>query len=271
MTRGVLVFAYNNEKIDYVKQAKTLAIRISKHLSLPTTLVTDQEVNDSVFDQVIISNPSIYNTKNYSNGAVSSQTLKFINDNRVNAFDLSPYDQTLMLDSDYIVADNKFANCFESNYSFMIYKDAYDLAGHRNYSEFATISDTGVDFYWATCVYFTKTSTNQIFFNLLKHIQENYQHYRQVYQIQTPVYRNDHAFSIAIHIMNGFQKSNFAKAMPGRLFYTTDKDYVCKIKDDQFWFLLQKEQSLYEYIPCMTQGTSIHIMNKFSLDEAINE
>ena len=271
MSSGVLVFAYNNEKIDYIKQAKTLAIRVSKYLDLPTTLVTDKPIDKGVFDEVILFDPKITNTKNYNNGATNTKKLKFINDNRVHAFDLSPYDQTLLLDSDYIVADSNFKNCFDSAYNFMIYKDACDLAGHRDYSEFDKISDTGVDFYWATCVYFTKTPTNLIFFNLLKHIQNNYQHYRQVYQIQTPVYRNDHAFSIAIHIMNGFAKSNFANTMPGKLFYTTDKDFVHKIQDNKFWFLLQKEKSLHDYIPCKFEGHSVHIMNKFSLDEILDD
>ena len=270
MTSGVLVFAYNNEKINYVEQAKTLASRVSKYLNLPTTLVTDVPIDRGVFDEVIVLEHKISNTKNYNNGATKTEKLKFINDNRVRSFDISPYDQTLLLDSDFILADDKFKHCFNSAYNFMIYKDAYDLAGHRDYREFDNISDSSIEFYWATCVYFTKTPTNKIFFDLLKHIQENYQHYRQVYQIQTPVYRNDHAFSIAIHMMNGFEKSNFANTMPGKLFYTTDRDLVYKIEDDKFWFLLQKEKDLYETMPCYFCGNSVHIMNKFSLGEAIN-
>ena len=48
-----------------------------------------------------------------------------------------------------------------------------------------------------------------MFFDLIKHIEENYIHYRNMYQFKTSVYRNDFAFSIAVHIMNGYQTGNF--------------------------------------------------------------
>ncbi|MEK9804723.1 MAG: hypothetical protein VW551_00320 [Euryarchaeota archaeon] len=272
MNSGVLVFAYNNEKVNYIEQAIYLASRISKYLNLPTSIVTDtnSKFDESHFDKVIRTDPVKYTLKTYNNGTSKNHSLSFKNDKRVYAYDLSPYDNTLLMDTDYIIADSVLSNCFNSCYDFMIYKDAVDLAGHRDYSEFDKISETGIDFYWATCVYFTRTEKNKKFFSLLQHIQENYQHYRQVYQIQTPVYRNDHAFSIAIHIMNGFEKNNFAKKMPGTMFYTTDRDIIYSIKDDEFKFLLEKEKVLHEYTPATISGNSVHVMNKFSLAEVIN-
>ena len=35
MTKGVLVFAFNNESIDYVKQAKNLAMRMERFCNFP--------------------------------------------------------------------------------------------------------------------------------------------------------------------------------------------------------------------------------------------
>lgn len=272
-TSGVLIFAYNNEKVNYIEQAIYVAQRISKYLRLPTSLVTDTtvEFDDSVFDQVIRFDPVNYTRKAYNNGTIDKTSLSFKNDTRVYAYELSPYDKTLLIDSDYIIADSVLSNCFTSAYDFMIYKDAFDLAGHRDYSEFDKINEVSIDFYWATCVYFTKTESNKTFFNLLQHIQDNWQHYRRVYQISTPVYRNDHAFSIAIHIMNNFENGSFSNKMPGTMFYTTDKDIVCSIDDDKFVFLLEKENALDEYIPAKITGNSVHVMNKFSLSGVINE
>ena len=71
--------------------------------------------------------------------------------------------------------------------------------------------------------------------------------------------------------MNGFEKGTFAKKMPGTMFYTTDKDIVCSIKDDEFIFLLEKPNRLGEYIPAKIVGKSVHVMNKFSLAEVIHE
>ena len=62
MTKGVLLFASNNKSIDYVKQAIFLAKRISKYMDLPTSIVTDTDIesmypNDvDVFDYIIHSN-----------------------------------------------------------------------------------------------------------------------------------------------------------------------------------------------------------------------
>ena len=96
----------------------------------------------------------------------------------------------------------------------------------RNEKEFEFISDTSVDFYWATCIFFRKNPVNKIFFDLVQHIEQEWDHYRRVYQITSNLFRNDFAFSIAIHIMNGFQKGKFAKEMPGKMMYTTDRD-IC--------------------------------------------
>jgi len=85
-------------------------------------------------------------------------------------------------------------------------------------------------------VYFRKTEANTIFFNLVKHIEQEWNHYRRVYQITSGLFRNDFAFSIAIHIMNGFQPGNFAQQLPGSMLYTTDKDVLWQMNEDEMMF-----------------------------------
>ena len=56
MSNGVLCFAHNNGKVDYLRQAEILAERVKKHLDLPTTLVTStasELQNVGLFDKVI--------------------------------------------------------------------------------------------------------------------------------------------------------------------------------------------------------------------------
>jgi hypothetical protein len=280
MTKGVLLFAKNNSQVDYVKQAYWLAKRINRYLELPVTLATDNvqyvktayRKHNKVFDNVVelkySTSPSL---KRYYDGSLSHKKLDFKNDDRNRAYEISPYDETLVLDTDFVISDNKLSYCFEQDHDFMIYKDAYDLANFRDYLEFKNISETSVEFYWATCVFFRKTPENKVFFDLLKHIKENWNHYRSIFQINTVVYRNDHAFSIAIHIMNGYQKGDFAKLMPGKLYYTTDKDVLVDIKNDEFMFLIEKEQYLGEYVPIKFKNNSVHVINKFSLNRFIDK
>jgi hypothetical protein len=269
MSKGILTFAFNNSDIDYVAQAEELAKRAKEHLGLSVSIVTDSIIDSDIFDQVIPYEVASINNKRYYNGALSNINLNFKNDARPCAYDLSPYSETLLLDTDYVIADSILLNCFEQKNNFLIYKDAVDLAGHRNYKEFQYVSDTGIEFYWATAVFFRKTLLNKIFFDLLKHIKENWIHYKHVYQIEGSTYRNDHAFSIAIHVMNGFQKGNFAKSMPGKLLYITDKDLLTGINKSEFTFLLEKQNKKGEYTLAKTKDQSVHIMNKFSLDRFI--
>jgi len=275
VSRGILVFARNNSQIDYVKQAYFLALRAKEYLGLPVSIATDAldyvKTFPDVFDHVIpVSFREARSLKRYHDGSMVQKQLEFKNDDRSRAYELSPYDETLLLDTDIVIADKKYLHCFEQAHDFLIYKDAYDLAGFRDYSEFDHLHDAGIQFYWATCVFFRKTESNEIFFDLLQHIQENWYHYRTIFQIRSGTFRNDHAFSIAIHIMNGYQEGDFAYPMPGKLFYTADRDILWEMKGDRYMFLVEKENYFGEYTLVKFSGT-LHVMNKFSLAKAIEK
>ena len=275
MTNGCLLFAYNNGLFDYIMQADFLAARIKKHLGIPTSIVTsDIEYANTFanFDKVIYKPNSSSNKRKFHSGAFYNKSASFKNDTRVYAYELSPYDKTLLLDTDYIISNDSFKNCFQVTDDFLIYKDATNInTQFSKTTEFNKISDTSIDFYWATCVYFTKTKRNKIFFDLLQHIQDNWYHYKSVYRLNYITYRNDFAFSIAIHIMNGFQQGSFAKQMPGKKYYITDRDFCHKIDNDNLTFLLEKKTHPGEYFLSKTKNMNVHVMNKFSLGELLNE
>jgi len=280
MTQGVLVFARNNNQVDYVKQAYYLAKRINHYLQLPVTVATDSANYlksaftdwETVFDKIIELDPRTKSCiRRYQDGTLSSKQLEFKNDSRSLAYDISPYDDTLLVDTDFIISNSVLKNCFSQGKDFLIYKDAYDLANFRDYSEFDYVSDTSVDFYWATVVFFRKTEPNKIFFELLKHIQEDWDHYNSIFQINSRLFRNDHAFSIAIHIMNGYQQGDFAGKLPGKLFYTVDRDILLEIDNDNFLVLVEKENRLGEYTATRFKGHNLHVMNKFSLSRVIDK
>ena len=92
-----------------------------------------------------------------------------------------------------------------------------------------------------------------------------------MYQFRTTVYRNDFAFSIAIHILNGYKMGNFAGKLPGKKFYAIDKDVLVDIVDDEIKLLVQKTHRLGEYTAVNLKGSNCHIMNKFSLERIISD
>ena len=277
MTKGVLLIAQNNEEIDYIKQAAFLSRRVKQYLDLPTSIITDdidyiKENNlENNFDKIISpTSKAPYTSKSYKDGVFEQKTLSFKNADRAFAYDLTPYDETLLIDTDLVVTDSVFAHCFEQSHNLMMYSsNAVELSGWRNLSEFDFISDTGPNFYWATAVFFRKSSQAEIFFNLVKHIQENWGHYKTVYQLMGNAYRNDFSFSIAAHMLNGFQPGDFVKQMPGTLYYSLDKDELIELKDDSFLFLVEKKDQS-NLFPVRIKGKTVHVMNKYSLERIIN-
>jgi len=278
MSKGAILIARNNGRLDYVKQAVFLAKRITHYLDIPVSVITDSEdylknsFDYTVFDQIIsIPWTEVKNNRIFFDGSLAHKTAPFKNDIRDQVYDLSPYDETLLLDTDYIISNDLFKSCFELTNNLMMFKESYDVAKSRNEKEFKYISDYSVDFYWATVVFFRKSPEVQTFFNLVKHVKDEWNHYRRVYQIGSSLFRNDFAFSIAAHIMNGFDKGSFVGTLPGKHYYTIDKDILWQMKDDSMLFLVEKKDYLGEYLPILTKGQSVHVMNKFSLERVINE
>jgi len=278
MTKGVVLFASNNGVTNYIKQAKFCADRIKQYLNLPVTLITNQDIEKKYdywmnrFDKVIRM-PKLMqnqNQKRYFDGDLSNKILLFNNGSRAWAYKLSPYDETIVMDTDYILSNDSFLQCFEGASDFSIYNNATHIGIHDGTTEFQRISDTSIDFYWATIFFFRRTPLNKIFFDLIKHIEENYMHYRNVYQFSTPLFRNDFAFSIAIHIMNGYQTGEFANKMPGKKYYSIDKDICLEINNGNIKLLTQKENRLGEYTAVNISDCNLHIMNKFSLERCID-
>ena len=103
----------------------------------------------------------------------------------------------------------------------------------------------------------------------MKHIKKHWFHYSQIFNLGTRNFRNDHIFSIAIHIMNGYQEGDWAKTLPGKMFYTLDRDLICKLEEDKLLFLVEKQNRSGEYTLASTKGSNVHVMNKFSLARMI--
>ena len=276
MTKGVLLFAFNSE-MDYVKLAIKLTERVKHYLNLPVTIVTDSDdylrknFSSDMFESIIKKKDTTEQTKKFSDGHEFSERYIWKNSNRYTAYQLSPYEQTLVLDVDYVINSDFLNNLFNLNKDFMCFRESCDLAGWRNTSEFENVNQYSIPFYWATVFYFTKTKQNQIFFDLVDYVRTNWEYFRLIYQISDKKYRNDFAFSIAIHILNGTDTELFSDVIPGKMYYTLDKDILLQIKHSSLSFLVEKERALGEYTGLKTNELDVHVMNKFSLLRAYYE
>lgn len=275
MTKGVVLFAHNNSQIDYIKLAINSAKRIHSFLELPVSLITDSSSIENcdgldIFENIITTHlDENSNTKYFYDGIDKSVNLSWNNLSRSTCYDLSPYDETLVLDVDYVINSATLKNCGNQTQDFLIYRKSLDFASWRNTTEFQFISDYSIPFYWATAFWFRKTASTQAFFRLVMHVKENWSYYKVLYQLHSTNFRNDYAFSIAIHMMNGFKSGDFAADLPGTMFYTLDTDILLKHKDTQFQFLLQNNSAAAGYLPALVSDVDIHVMNKYSLLRSI--
>ena len=277
MTCGAVIFAQNNSAIDYVKLAAFAASRVDKFLKIPVTLITDskswllESQPNHVFDQVIeIESGTSFHTRRFNDGSLSSKILEWKNLSRSQIYDLTPYDKTLVIDSDYIINSRILAGALTQDSNLQIYKTSFDISSWRSTKDFARINAYSIPFYWATTFVFEKNPTMKTFFDLIEYIKLNWNYFRTLYSIESPTFRNDFAFSIAIHIMNGKTNGCFADELPGKMIYSTDRDILITLDNVDMKFLVEKQDYLGEYTVSKTSGVDVHVMNKQSLTRYID-
>ena len=107
MSKGILIYAYSGVN-DYIRLAEVSAKLVNKHLNLPVSIVTDESISNNVFDKII------YREKDSNNN-------QWHNKNRYSAYELSPYEQTLLIDADYFVFSNHLRQLFDTALEFACY------------------------------------------------------------------------------------------------------------------------------------------------------
>jgi hypothetical protein len=185
MTTGALIFAFNNEQTDYVAMAKWSAKNIKRHLGIPTHIVTDSDAGT--------------NTRHFSDVG----TVTWHNLNRMDAYKLSPWDRTLVLDADYVVASDQLKSLLEADQDFLAHRWAYDVTGCNNFEGLNYFGDNRMPMWWATVMMFRRSHQAELIFDSMQMIRDNWDHYRAIYKNSKTTYRNDHALSIALGIVNG--------------------------------------------------------------------
>jgi len=203
MTTGALIFAFNNESTDYVAMAEWSARNIRRHLNIPTAIVTDANPKDprlAGFDQVIPATASAGGTRWFED---YQATVTWHNAGRTDAYTLSPWDQTLVLDADYVVASDQLKAVLNSDQEFLAHAAAYDITGTNNFAGLNRYGEYHMPMSWATVMMFRRSTHAELIFDCMQMIRDNWRHYKDLYQIASATYRNDHALSIALNIVNG--------------------------------------------------------------------
>ena len=275
MNNGALIFAHNNEKVDYALMSIIAGGLAKKHLGIPVSLITDQSTVDwmktskiydraeIVFDKIILTVQPNTNNKRRLHDGSSADMVPFTNTDRPSAYDLTPYDRTLLLDSDYLIFSPAL-NEYWSSEEVLISQSMADLyetnrAGYQD----RYVSDTGVHLYWATTVMFSKNATGKRFFDLVEYVKKHYQYYGDLFRFSTQQYRNDISFSVAKHILDGFE-TDAVQCLPPVL-TTIDRDILHNVDSNgKLTFLINTNMDT-NFCAATIQGRDVHVMNKQSL------
>lgn len=268
MTRGCLIFAHNGN-IDYGSQAVLAANLVNKHLRIPTSLVTDNNTlvdtqakfNQLPFDQIIkIEKPVSTNTRMLKTPDGKVEVFDFINTNRVSAYELSPYDQTLVIDSDYLVFSNSLNRFWDSGYDFLITPGMLDLTQEYVTPKNYAIYDYSITMLWATCFMFNKTPEVKILFDLVDYVKQEYFYFSQLYHFNPYQFRNDFAFSVACHIMSGYGLYPWHGELPVPMMIK-DIDQIVNINNDRIAFLSMQGVEPNDHL-VQSRCQDVHCMNK---------
>jgi hypothetical protein len=276
MNNGVLIYAHNSRKLDYLELAIISAFLAKKHLNVPVSLVTNDSTIQwakeskkydkitNLFDKIILSEDYYRDaSRKLHDGLDHVDYVPFLNNNRCSAWDLTPYDQTLLIDSDFLILSSLLNEYWNIDSDFMISSSANDVVNESRleYND-RYISEVGIPMRWATTIMFKKTNYSKTLFDLVEYIRDNYVYFADLYRFDHRTFRNDIAFSIAQHIINGNTDNDLIFLPP--IVTTLDKDVLFDIKDNNLYFLIS---SKYEgsYSLCSKNSQDIHVMNKQSL------
>jgi hypothetical protein len=229
MTTGALIFAFNNEQIDYVAMAAWSAKNIHRHLGIPVAVVTDYENPSGDFDYVINAQAQSGSQRYFSD---YDTNVTWHNTNRMDAYTLSPWNQTLVLDADYVVASNHLSSILKSRQDFLCYRWARDITGLQTFEDLNYFGNHRMPMWWATVMMFRRGNSAELLFDTMQMVRDNWMHYRNLYKNPNPTYRNDHALSIALNILNGHTLC--VDAIPGTLASLTPEHRLTQLDADSY-------------------------------------
>lgn len=257
MSRGVLLFAFNNNATDYISMSIATAKRVKHFLNLPVTLVTDIEplLDKDIFDKIILAPAQTNNSRD---------NTVWINKGRYRAYDLTPYDETIILDTDYMINSDRILHIFDCYDDFCCHNSTSFLMQPTMEQEH--LSNISFQTLWATVIAFKKTNRTKQIFDCIEMVQNNYEHYENIHKFIGGVYRNDYSLTLALRIANG-HIDNKQDYIPWNLIHSGKNTTLYKNTDNSFnteytvmfdhW---KKGKIRKEYITI--KDCDFHVMNK---------
>jgi len=178
MSKGIVVFAQNNDTDNYVDQACLLAMTLKLHNDTPISIVTDDTILDEykcLFDKII---PIPFGD------AAKNSEWKI--ENRWKLYYCSPYKETIIMDTDMMVLQNidvwwKFLSKYELFFTNKVLNYRGDVADTKYYRK--TFIDNDLPNLFSGLHYFKKCEFAQEFYHWLEFVINNWETFYEQYLI----------------------------------------------------------------------------------------
>ena len=277
-TTGVCFFAYNNEQLDYIKLAHVAASYVKRNMKHNSTcLITDAgtkawleqsidpELTEHCFDYIVIQEATHDpNPRKHFDSPWTEFSAQFTNGNKHEIFELSPFDKTLLIDTDYIIQNDFYDYIFDTDIPFALHRTARYLEHQPPYLNEQTLNEAGIHHWWSTVVYFDKSEESKVMFDTWAHVKENWDYYHLLYQFPPALFRTDFCVSIAAHLLNGYNNDEFVHDfMEQPLVNMDQKDDLIEVNDVNDWIMLSHNRTEpWKNILIRSEKVNLHAMNK---------
>ena len=244
MSKGVLLFCFDTADTKYHSILERCVTLVKKNLKLPITVVTNfktfKKMKPMGFINYKFIEPELGNTK---------LGKEWNNVDRHMAYELSPYDTTLVMDIDYFCFTDNLLQFLDTDYDFLVPDTAYDLSGRNTFDQRRW---SMIPMVWATVLVFKKNHKVSKIFETVKYIKQYYSYFNDMYRVYSKNLRNDYLFAMALQQINGFTGYNkLPLALP-----TLPPD--CKVLKITDTGLAWKHDDKISYV----ENQDVHVLNK---------
>jgi len=248
--RGFLLFNHNSH-INYSTLAARCIEQLKHHMpDIPVAVAGFPVMN---------ADGNYVNVKKFENNrkVFGNQAKPWHNLSRVQAYELSPFENTIVLDTDYMATSNALEKLFDCDQPLQMHRAWYDI---RNTTvENIRMGKSELDMFWATVLKFRKCDQVAKFFTLWQSVLHNWKYYADLYYISKHIVRNDFAVTIALHQLNNHNDCSHCE-IPWPIHTTRDMISVQGLTRDKI-FLFDNHGQFTVKFDC-------HILNKESLQDA---
>ena len=204
MTKGYVILAQNNDKVDYIKMAyiTAMSIKITQSKVNSVTLITD--VPDSVPHHYRKAFNSILPIVWYDDALNSQWKIE----NRWKLYHMTPYDETVILDADMLFLSDvsHWWNYLEKNHNLFITNHVLTYRNEEVVSDYyrKTFTNNNLPNTYSAFTYFKKSPDAEIFWKMVELIVKNWKDFYQKYleNNRPKCLSIDVVFALAVKLLN---------------------------------------------------------------------